>query len=125
MEALEDDRWEPLSFASSLVVACHELRQKPVGELNAGELRVLIGQGIGLEHLVTLALDVLEREPLVEGRFYPGDLLQAVLAIDSAFWASRSELEARASDIASSVQALADSLAEDVLPTVAAFQRSR
>nr|WP_095876306.1 contact-dependent growth inhibition system immunity protein [Streptomyces sp. TLI_235] len=44
----------------------------------AGGLRLLIGQGVGLPHLVPLALDLLERDPAAEGGLFPGDLLDAV-----------------------------------------------
>ena len=46
----------------------------------------MIGQQIALKHLVPLALDVLETNPLVEGDYYPGDLMSNVLTVDPAYW---------------------------------------
>jgi len=67
-------------FDSHLVTTCYRLRKKPIGEFTVEDLRIMIGQKIGLEHLLPLAIAVLEREPLAEGDFYPGDLLTNVIA---------------------------------------------
>ena len=48
---------------------------------------MLIGQNIGLEYLIPLALERLADEPLAEGDYYPGDLWARVLRADSCFWA--------------------------------------
>ena len=50
----------------------------PVRELTTENLRILIGQQIGLECLVPLALDALEQSPFESGDYYPGDLLTVV-----------------------------------------------
>jgi hypothetical protein len=50
------------------------------------DLRIMIGQGIGLEFLMPLAIDVLRRDPLASGDFYPGDLLSAVTKAEHEFW---------------------------------------
>lgn len=46
----------------------------------------MIGQNIGLTYLIPLAIEQLQRDPLVEGDFCPGDLLAAVLRVESGFW---------------------------------------
>jgi hypothetical protein len=51
------------------------------------ELRTMIGQGIGLPWFIPLALEHLEENPLVEGDYFPGDLLLKVLTISPEFWA--------------------------------------
>lgn len=40
---------------------------------------MLIAQGIGLKHLLAVALGLLDDDPYSEGDFYAGDLLMAVL----------------------------------------------
>jgi hypothetical protein len=50
----------------------------------------MIGQGIGLPWLIPLALPVLERDPLSEGDFYPGDLLASLLRVERKYWARES-----------------------------------
>ena len=77
-----DGPWAGPPWDTDLIVRVNQLRKRPIGTLGAEDLRVLIGQEIGLPRLIPLALDVLEREPLAEGDFYPGDLLSAVVAAE-------------------------------------------
>jgi len=86
LDELDPPAWGPPSFPSQLAKTCHALRRKPLGDFEAGDLRIMIGQGIGLQWLVPLALDVLEQDPLISGTFYDGDLLAAVCRIDVEFW---------------------------------------
>jgi hypothetical protein len=72
LEELEGVRWGEPEFESHLVVTCHRLRKKPVDAFAVEDLRIMIGQSIGLPHLL----------PLAEGDHYPGDLLSAVLHAD-------------------------------------------
>jgi hypothetical protein len=46
----------------------------------------MIGQNIGLEYVVPLAFEHLQRDPLAAGDFSPGDLLGSVLKVSSSFW---------------------------------------
>lgn len=46
----------------------------------------MIGQSISLNYLMPLAIEHLRHDPLVAGDFYPGDLLDAVLRVESGFW---------------------------------------
>lgn len=70
-----------------MVRTAHELRRKPVGDLSAEDLRLLLLlQRVSIELLVPLALDLLERDPLAEGDCYPGDLLVALLKVPPAHW---------------------------------------
>jgi hypothetical protein len=93
LEELENDIWDDSDVPTTLIRRCHALRKKPVEEFNIEDLRTLLGQNIGLKHLMPIALAILDREPLAEGDFYPGDLLSAVLrpenwpALES--WSSR------------------------------------
>jgi CDI immunity proteins len=79
LDQLEGVVWGEPTFDSYLVTTCHRLRTKPVDEFSVEDLRIMIGQKIGLPHLVPLAIAVLDREPLAEGDFYPGDLLTKVI----------------------------------------------
>lgn len=63
LEQLESDVWPPTDVHTNLIDTCHRLRKKPVEELSAGELRIMIGQKLGLRYLVPLALDLLENDP--------------------------------------------------------------
>jgi hypothetical protein len=59
----------------------------PIGQLGPAELRLLLGHGRGLRWVLPLALERLERDPLVAGDRGPGDLLTAALTVDPAEWA--------------------------------------
>jgi hypothetical protein len=86
LEQLDGDPWgEPDGLASGLVRDCHRLRTVPVGTLSVGDLRLLLGQRIGTDWLVPLALARLGDDPLA-GESYPGDLLNAVLKTESSYW---------------------------------------
>jgi len=81
-ESLEvlDGPWSGLSWDTGLTAKVARLRRQPLQSLGVEDLRMLIGQEVGLAHLIPLALDVLEANPLAEGALYPGDLLSNVLA---------------------------------------------
>ncbi len=78
LEQLEQDVWPEPDFNSRLVTACHTLRKKRLCDFSVEDLRIMIGQGVGLEYLLPKAIDILENNPLSEGDFYEGDLLVAV-----------------------------------------------
>jgi hypothetical protein len=67
----------------------------PIKQFCIEDLRLLIGQGIGLEHLVPIAVAHLEAHPLAQGDFYSGDLLKQVMDVDEPFWIDRPELRRR------------------------------
>jgi len=86
LEQLDGEEWpEPNATDTGLVRECHRLRRVPVGDLTINDLRELIGQRIGIEWLVPLALGHLDQDPLA-GELYPGDLLNAVLRCDQVYW---------------------------------------
>ncbi len=80
------------------------------------DLRIMIGQGIGLPWLVPLAIERLQADPLVEGDYYPGDLLGSVLGIEPRFWRDHPELRAAVESIVRRSAALPKEL-EDRLAT--------
>jgi contact-dependent growth inhibition (CDI) system CdiI-like immunity protein len=104
LEAIENDRWgDAPDDATRLISTVHELRRKPIGELTPEDLRVLIGQGEGLEVLVPRALSQLADDPLVEGDLYPGDLLAAVLRVPRGYWSTHQDLLAKINEIVAAV----------------------
>lgn len=106
LDDIEGATWGPApEGATTLVAKVHELRRKPVGELTPEDLRLLIGQQVGVDVLLPRALDVLRRNPLEEGDFYPGDLLAAVLRLPQSYWQ-------RHSDLAEQMKAILDSIDE-------------
>lgn len=99
LEELENQIWGEPEFDSHLVVTCHELRRKPVEQFTVGDLRIMIGQNIGLKHLMPKALDVLKRTPFVEGDFYPGDLLANVISAERDYFQNNPELTCELANI--------------------------
>lgn len=86
IEALEKDYWGEPDYDSHLVTTCYKLRKKLLKDFDTEDLRIMIGQNIGLLYLITLALEVLDDNILADGDFYKGDLLKAVLTSKPEFW---------------------------------------
>jgi len=86
IEALEKDYWGEPEYSSYLVTTCYKLRKKPLKDFNTEDLRIMIGQNIGLLYLIPLALEVLDDNILADGDFYEGDLLKVVLTSKPGFW---------------------------------------
>lgn len=80
LDDLEGIIWGEPTFDSHLVTTCHRLRTKPIDEFTVEDLRIMIGQKIGLAYLMPVAIGELERNPLAEGEHDPGDLLVNVIA---------------------------------------------
>lgn len=97
---LEGSDWGHSSSDSYIERGCHELRYKPLADMDVEDLRLLIGQGIGLRYLMPIAFDVLRANPLAEGMHYPGDLLGATLRADSAFYRKNADAAAEIQVIA-------------------------
>jgi CDI immunity proteins len=57
-----------------------------LNEFTIDDLRLMIGQKISLNHLMPLAIERLQSDPLAEGDYYPGDLLCTVLSVSPAHW---------------------------------------
>lgn len=99
LDELENDFWLEPEYDSNLVIKCHSLRKIPLNQLTIENLRMLIGQEIGLVYLVPISMEYLEENTWCQGDYYNGDLLQSVLKINIDFWKSHSELFARLSEI--------------------------
>ncbi len=67
LQELERDGWGQPDYDSHLVQTCHRLRRVPLADFTTEDLRIMIGQKIGLLFLVPLALEKLEEDPLTEG----------------------------------------------------------
>jgi len=83
------------AYDSHVVQESHRLRDIPLSQLTTENLRLLIGQNIGLDHLVPLALERVEEQPLAGGDFYAGDLLVTLLRLPASFWQARQDWRRR------------------------------
>ena len=103
---------------SFLASECRRLYTQPITKLTTEDLRLLIGQKIGLDHLVPVALGVLEKDPLVGGKLYSGDLLQSVASAPEEFWAANPALNNRLVEVKIEVECLAKTINEDLVPVL-------
>jgi hypothetical protein len=92
LQQLEGEDWGEPTYHTHLIGECHRLRRIPLCDFTVENLRIMIGQDIGLEYLIPLALERLRADPYAEGDCYPGDLLVNVLGSDAGFWRRRPEL---------------------------------
>lgn len=123
LQQLEHHDWGEPTFDSHLVRACHQLRRKPLIDFTVEDLRIMIGQKISLPYLVPIALERLEVDPLIEGHYYRGDLLGAVLSIGDSFWSARPDLADRVQEIVKRVRAALPDLDEITTETVLGMLR--
>ena len=86
LESLEKDYWVEPEDSSYLITTCHQLRKKQLKYFSTEDLRIMIGQSIGLKFLIPIALETLQKNILAEGDFYDGDLLKATLTSDKEYW---------------------------------------
>lgn len=98
LDELEGIEWGPATHDSSLVASVHRLRRVPLKEYRLEDLRLMIGQQVGVRYLVPQALDHLQAHPLATGDFYPGDLLAEVARLPDNFWFGHRHLVPRALD---------------------------
>jgi hypothetical protein len=92
LEALEGDIWPKPECDSYLVSTCHRLHKKPIDEFTPEDLRIMIGQSIGLRYLLPVATEMLEKDPFIQGDMYEGDLLVSVVSSAETFLERRSPL---------------------------------
>ena len=91
LENLEKDIWNEPEYSSHLVTTCHELRKKQLKNFDIEDLRIMVGQNIGLHFLIPLAIEELKQNILAEGDFYEGDLLSSVLTSETNYWKREKE----------------------------------
>jgi CDI immunity proteins len=92
LEQLEKNIWQSSANESYLIQTCNALRKKPIGQFEIEDFRILIGQNIGLPFLIPIVIQILDKDFLAEGHFYPGDLLKSVLTSDPSFWKTNPKL---------------------------------
>jgi hypothetical protein len=92
LQQLDGQDWGEPTYFSSLVVECHRLHRIRLNDFTIENLRIMISQKFNLEYLIPLALEHLCSNPLAEGKYYPGDLLHAVVTANDEFWLSYPEL---------------------------------
>ena len=82
----QKDYGDPNHAPTPMVKRCLELCRTPLNEFAVEDVRLMIGQEFSLKYFVPLAIEFITRDILVEGEYYPGDLLTNILQIDPSFW---------------------------------------
>ncbi|CAL9331370.1 contact-dependent growth inhibition system immunity protein [Streptomyces sp. enrichment culture] len=96
LDELDPPRWPaPDADATPLIRKVHALRRVPLGELGPEELRMLVVQQVALPFVLPLVVRLLAEEPLLDARFYEGDLLLAAVGVPASAWARLPEPAAR------------------------------
>jgi len=91
LENLEKRSTENPNDQSYLIKRCFELYKTPLNEFKIEDLRIMIGQQIGLDYLIPLAIDMLKKDLFTEGDYFEGDLLKNVLLVNTVFWDKNKE----------------------------------
>lgn len=91
LDEIEGVCWGESNYGSHLVMTCHALRKKPIGQFTCEDLRIMIGQGISLEFLIPLALNYLRKRPLFSGGLLEEGLLTSVCVIPFSYWLEHRE----------------------------------
>jgi hypothetical protein len=119
LQDIDGQDWgEPDPQDSYLVRTCTLLHRRPLGDLGDEDVRLLLGQRIGLPTLAPLALGMLGQDPLASGDLYPGALLASLMGLPDEYWESRSDQRAIARGIAEHVDLEDPALAGTELPGV-------
>lgn len=79
LEQIDGEVWPQPCCAPYLVAQSHTLRRKPIGTFTIEDLRLMVDQDVGSAILKPLVLARLADNPLAEGAYYPGDLLEAAM----------------------------------------------
>ena len=112
LQELERQDWGEATFPSYLVRTCHALRRKPLRDFTIEDVRIMIGQNFSLNYLIPLAIEHLQQDPLVEGDFFPGDLLASVLKVKADFWHTHPDLCQVIEDIVEQLKPLPEDLCQ-------------
>lgn len=87
VEEIEGVSWPPAAPTDTFLVRrCTALRRTPLAKLTTEDLRIMLGQRIGVPILLPLAVEALVADPLAEGDLYPGDLLRTVVRLPASDW---------------------------------------
>lgn len=118
LEQLEKQKWDKQKLKSNLAKECKRLWSVPINEMSVENLRMLIGQHIGLRYLVPEALNILIEKPLAEGALYKGDLLSSILSIPEEFWLLNESLQMQLTEISIEVEIMQETINKQLLPTL-------
>lgn len=78
--------------ATPMIARIHAFLGLPLHEQTVESIRLLIGQDIGLDVLVPIAVRIIEQNPLASGDTYRGDLASTCMQVRADFWVNKPDL---------------------------------
>lgn len=100
LQELDGADWgDPKTAETPMIGKVLTLRRKPLADLTNGEVRLAVGQKVGFPFILELAIVRLRVAPLVEGNYYPGDVLAALVRLDEEDWGGRNDLRAELAEL--------------------------
>ena len=109
-------------FESNVVLRSHALRRKPLADLEPEDVRMGLIQQVGVSYLVPIAIDMVEQDPYVDVKNFPGEVTVALLAIPFEYWRSNEENRIRMQRVYERVEETKDTqdefFLEDTLPLI-------
>jgi hypothetical protein len=122
LQELEGVNWGDSPDPSYLHTTCYGLRRKRLADFTTEDLRIMIGQGIGLPYLIPLALEKLREDPFAGGDLYPGDLLHSVLKVSPRFWQAHPDLLVAMQIFVIDLESLLVTIKDTIIPDLAGFK---
>jgi hypothetical protein len=93
LQEIDGDDWgDPETAETPMIGRVLALRRKPLRDLDDGEVRLAVGQKVGFPIVLEVAIRRLRADPLIEGDYYPGDVLAALVRLDEVDWGGRDDL---------------------------------
>jgi hypothetical protein len=89
------DAGNPDDAPTYMVEAIIRSWKKPLIQLSDEEIGRLVVQHDGYPYVLDLIWPKLERDPLFDGGYYPGDVLSNLIRADPTIWADRPQHRAR------------------------------
>ena len=80
LDQIENSSWgSPPPNSTGLIKTCHKLRTKKIKDFSVSDYRIMLGQSISLNILVSLVIEILKKTPFIEADYYEGDLFMTLM----------------------------------------------
>lgn len=124
LEALEKNVLEEVSpdDKTPLINRALQLYRRPLNQFSTDDLRFMIGQEIGLNFLIPLAVEILVQNPLAQGVYYEGDLLSSVLSVNRNFWQKNPHLWWELEEIIYEAELIVENFQKNIAPEIKRFR---
>ena len=98
-ELFSCDAGDPEKAPTPMVEAIIRSWKKPLDRLSDREIGRLVVQRDGFPFVLDLVWPKLERDPLFDGGYYPGDVLSNLIRADEQIWNDRPHYKAKLNEL--------------------------